>query len=238
MRVNHNQHGVNDRTVTRRVVVTLCMLALCIGIAPHSGNAQTTEIENATNIRAQPLALLAKFPDAGPAMARFVADQLTQQPGSIDAMLSIVNDTSPQQASAMGAGMVRAVRALSTKNPAMARAISEKVMRADNKYLTTTYASLGPRYRGNVPFVAPGDVPPRELAAGDIGFGLGAAWRIGPGVGDNLTGYGANQNPNDVTQTCLYNSNGYYDDHCRGMIVAIIKSDASSNGAVSTSPTI
>ena len=232
------------------VLLYTALLGVFIAMSPHDGIAQQaafapiitatpTPIENATNIRAQPLALLAKFPDAGPDMARFVAQQLTQQPGLVDAMLSIVKDTSPAQASAMGAGMVRAVRVLNAKQPASARVIAQKVMRSDNKYLTTTFASLGPRYAGNAVFVAPASLPPREaLASGDVGLGMGSAWRMGPAENEDLTPRSPERNSNDIAEGCSFNSNGYTENNCRGMIVAIMKSDAALNGAVSTSPTI
>ena len=238
-----------------RVVVCYTVLfSLCSVMLPKNGIAQQaesnpalpsfisakpTEIENATNIRAQPLALLAKFPDAGPAMARFVAQQLTQQPAMIDAMLSIVNDTSPAQASAMGAGMVRAARMIAARQPSASRAITEKVMRSDNKWLTTTYASLGPRYNGSGVFVAPAGLPPREALAGaDMGEGIGAAWRMGPAENVNYAAPESSGNTPNGGQKCFYDADGYLDSHCRGMIVAVMKSDASHNGAVSTSPTI
>lgn len=243
MDASHHQHTLQLATMRHRLRAALFFAAL-IALSPGDGIAQltgdATPIENVTNIRAQPLALLAKFPDAGPDMARFVAQQLTQQPGAVDAMLSIVKDTSPQQASAMGAGMVRAVRNLSAKQPAAARAISEKIMRTDNKWLTTTFVSLGPRYQGNEPFVAPAMLPPRELVTMDMGTGMGAAWRVGPAENQTLTNW--DPNSNDENKKCPYNSYYYMNGGCRaldgGMIVAIIKSDAPHNGAVSTSPTI
>ncbi len=200
--------------------------------------SKPTEIENATNIKAQPLALLAKFPEAGPEMARYVAQQLTQNPNSIDAMLSIISDTSPAQASAIGAGMVRAVRSLSAKQPAWARTTTEKVMRSDNKYLTTTYASLGPLYRPNVPFSAFTALPPHNVASGEVGFSMGAAWRVGPAENENFTERNNGQNNPGFYENCPVDSYGNRNLNCRGMIVAMMKSDASHNGAVSTSPTI
>ena len=233
----------------RRKIGLAVRCAALLVLLPLNGFAETLPpviatdtsipIVNATDIKTQPLALLAKYPEAGPAMARFVAQQLTQQPGAVDAMLSIIKDSSPQQASAIGAGMVRAARNLSAKHPASARAISEKVMRTDNQWLRTTYTSLGPRYSGNAVFAAPADLPPREaVATGEMGLGLGGAWRVGPVQNNNYPGANGDQNANEIIKTCLYDSTGYVDPHCRGMIVAIIKSDAGHNGAVSTSPTI
>ena len=243
MSVRHEPRRMIGPFTRKRAHMTLAhtaFAALMLTMLPlHSSAQQTQPIETATDIKAQPLALLAKYPEAGPAMARFVAQQLTQQPAAVDAMLSVLNDMSPEQASATGAGMVRAARALSAKHPASAKAITDKVMHSDNKWLKTTYSSLGPRYRGSANFTAYADLPPRQgLATGDMGSGLGASWRVGPAPDSNRTGIVGVQNGDDVAQTCLYDTNGYADPHCRGMIVAIIKSDAGHNGAVSTSPTI
>ena len=242
----HDERTEKRPAVTQSVCGVLLPAALftfLIALLPGSGIAQQAAIigakpiaiENVTNIKEQPLALLAKFPDAGPAMARYVAQQLTQQPAMVDALLSIVNDTSPEQASAMGAGMVRAVRALGPKQANSARVITEKVMRSDNRYLTTTFASLGPHYRANAAFVSPANLPPRAVAAtGNMGAGIGAAWRVGLAENKNMMDY----NLHGDQAGCLYYSYSNEITHCRGTIVAMMTSNADQNGAVSISPTI
>ena len=57
----------------------------------------TTPLEQATDFKAQPLAILSKFPEAGTAMARFVAQAVMRDPGALDAILSVMDIASPEQ---------------------------------------------------------------------------------------------------------------------------------------------
>ena len=189
--------------------------------------AKTPPIEKANDIGAQPLALLAKFPEAGTAMARFVAQVITRDPQIVDAVLSIVKDTSPQQASAIGAGLVRAVRGLSAKHPALSRAIVSKISQVENLWLKTTFFALGPTY-------SEAALPPRQplyriMYNVNMSVGTGLPMdrgRVGPAIDPDpnpLRGFIAGREPD------------LWDKH--GMLVAIMLSDAEQNGAVSTSPT-
>jgi hypothetical protein len=204
-----------------------------LGITP-AVIGSTTPLEKITDIRAQPLALLAKFPSAGNALASYVAKIIAKEPPLIDSILSIISDTSPEQASAIGAGLVRGVRAMSGKQAASARAISGKVMKSDNMWLKTTFHAIGPHYGTNTDAVMADLVEPEELKTAVVGDELpGSGSRLGPTKKKDLFG------ADDSLSRKKYGESKAFEVLNRdGMIVAIIASDASGNGAVSTSPTL
>lgn len=201
--------------------------------------APAVALEQATNIKAQPLSILSKFPLAGPAMARYVAQALTKEPAAVDAVLSIIPDTSPEQAAAIGAGMVRAIRALGSKQGDAVRSIMYKVMQSDNKWLKTTFAAIGP-YGGRAVSTgsSAGAADLKPLPTADNAGGGGAVGtrlaedesRVGPSVLTNLTGASIGVRP-DSFESHLNNNLTRY-----GMIVAIIKSDADDNDVLPISP--
>lgn len=188
-------------------------------------------LEQATDLNAQPLALLAKFPEAGVRMVSYVAQIIAKQPSLVDAVLSIVSDASPEQASAIGAGLVRGVRAMRSKAPQNALSLTEKIMNSNNRWLKTTFTALGPRYAPGS-FVAPAILPPLAPASASVGEPLAASHgRVGPNPNTppdplRLPGAQATKKQNE-------NLNKPYS----GTAVAILISDAPANGVVSTSPT-
>lgn len=208
----------------------------------------TVPLEQVTDIKSQPLALLAKYPEAGPAMANYVAKLVTQNPSVVNAILSVVRDASAEQASAIGAGVVRAVRAFAIDRAEIARMISDKVLMSENVWLKTTYSAIGPEFDPAF-FTVP---PPPDLkslnAQQHVDIGTKAPpdkGRVGPvpvshrtpfrsRVGVNNQGGGAGQ---EKRKSCSYLSENLGEAACNGTIVAIVASDAPSNGAVSTSPT-
>lgn len=187
----------------------------------------TVPLEKVTDLKSQPLALLAKFPDAGNAMARYVAQMLHHDPSLVDSILSVVRDTSPEQASAIGAGLVRGLRAFGAKQPNLSRAITEKVMKSDNLFLKTTFHAIGPRYSGSSAVAMADKLPPPPRSSLTVGEGLpDLKSRIGP---ENLSELVGEQVLELKDDSALVPEDG--------MIVALMLSDASRNGAVSTSPT-
>ncbi len=243
-------------SVTARIgLLTLSCVALLLAHVAYAADAKPVSdaapavvlkpavpLEQATDIKAQPLAVLSKFPDAGPALAHYVADALTRQPGLVDAMLSIIDTTSPAQASAIGAGMVRAARALEARHPGYAEQLSEKVARSDNIWFKTTYEAMGPHYRAYRAFMDADVLPPRTYGNFADGSGAGvmsASWRVGPAPSELVNGAGVPVGDNTATpsQTCNAPLEAIRGRNCYGMIVAVVSSDAASNGAVSTSPT-
>ncbi len=189
----------------------------------------TTPLEQATDVKAQPLLLLAKFPKAGPGLAHFVAETLAKQPSAVDAMLSILPDTSPEQASAIGAGVVRALRSLMRKEPELIKQITDKVERTENVAFKTTFYAIGPRGSGKVPSFS------RIEVSSIVGSNLGVGGTSAPSdkslIGDGKQDYDSAFNHNPLNK----NGDGL-DFFNHGMIVAIIASDAPTNGAVPTSP--
>jgi hypothetical protein len=191
----------------------------------------TMPIELTNDIKGQPLSILAKFPRAGPSLAGFVAKELAKQPNVIDAILSIIPDTSPEQASAIGAGIVRAVRSIAAKNPEFVSQISEKILRSENVALKTTFFALGPR---KITYASAG----ASLPVATQSFAGG-----GGSVGEVLPVDKARLGSPDAPYVYPYRldvvekiGNGL-DKERIGMIVALVSSDAENNGAVSTSPT-
>lgn len=193
----------------------------------------STPLELMHNLKTHPLALLAKFPEAGNAMARYVAETIRKDPSVLDAILSVVRDTSPEQASAIGAGLVRGIRAMGSAQPATSRSMAEKIAKSDNPWLKTTFGAIGPRtlHGGK----AMGDLPPTPPPAGG---GAGAA-EVGTALPEDRSRIGP-----EKQELLLYNAPSREDSEfilgllpTDGMVVATLLSDAGHNGAVSTSPT-
>lgn len=218
------------------LLTVLMMLVLSAHAHAQTGEIETpsimdsmTPLNQATNdIKSQPLALLAKFPEAGVAMARYVAETILRQPSVIEAILSIVPDATPEQSAAIGAGMARGLRALEARSPG-AQKLSNRIMMADNVHFRTTFGALGAGYVENAPFIMPPYLPYPELRYANVGDVLPEdRSRVGPaniGRPSYLFGKHAEKSGDSNMLTR------------RGMIVAIMASDKDKNGAVSTSPT-
>jgi hypothetical protein len=197
---------------------------------PGVSTISALPIEQQTNLKMFPLALLAKFPEAGNAMARFVAESLRKDPAIADAILSVVPDTSPAQASAIGAGFVRAMRGMVAKQPRLVASISQKIMRSDNLWFKTTYFAIGPRL-GNLkpPAMLTLIAPP---VPGKLEGGLTLSdkqGRIGPQTPSRVQQRAPLARGADLQENESVNN--------YGTVVAFLSSDSSTNGAVSTSPT-
>ena len=214
-------------------VVAVSIFALASGLT-YAQTSPDIPLEKVMDIKAQPLAVLAKFPEAGPAMARFIAKLLVGQPSVVDAILSIIPDTSPQQASAIGAGLIRAVRAMGRDQSATVRAIVDKVMHSDNLWLKTTFGAIGRSNGMSGTLVQYELIPPGPLGGASVGSALAEGYgRVGRR--EDVVSQGGN-NLRKV-QRCSSRVENSEMLECRGMIVALVLSDAANNGAVSTSPT-
>lgn len=238
--------GPRNPIAVHRVVfmlTALCMVAIALPTrAQELPSVATTPmlLEKTSDIKAQPLALLAKFPAAGPAMARYVAQALMHEPSAVDAVLSIIPDTSPEQAAAIGAGLIRAIRGLAGKQPNLITSITSKVMQSDNLWLKTTFLAIGPRGAGKPPPNSIGASDTLRYPTADNAGGAGGAigqllapeyGRVGPSRIDGVMGMPIGFiDKNPFLSGLNVNMTRY------GMIVALVSSDADSNGVVPISP--
>lgn len=237
MHLDSAHQSSNLRRARHRAFMWLTVAALVVFGPPSSHAVEmdlaptTMPIELTNDIKGQPLSILAKFPRAGPSLAGYVAKEIAKQPSIIDAILSIIPDTSPEQASAIGAGIVRAVRSIASKNPGLVSQISEKIMRSENVPLKTTFFALGPH---KITYASAG----ASLPVASHAF-VGGGGSVGETLPMDKARLGAPDTPYvypyrlDVVEKI---GNGL-DKERIGMIVALVASDADDNGAVSTSPT-
>lgn len=226
-----SQHLRIDKLALSVVALAVLVPPAMLMAAPTLESiAAPTPLEKSDDVKAQPLLLLAKFPKAGPALARYVAQALAKQPSIFDAILSILPDTSPEQASAIGAGVVRALRTLAEKQPALVKEIVSKIARSNNLAFKTTFFAIGPRNPTMAEHYAMILPPETGLLAEEIGEKLpGNQGRLGS---EPVSANGAG---NILRNQEVHISDAEYFAH--GTIVALISSNAASNGAVPTSPT-
>lgn len=199
-------------------------------------------LEKVTDIKSQPLALLAKFPQGGAPMAAYVAHIVANDPTAVDPILSVVKDASPQQAAAIGAGLARASRVIATTQPGLTQSISEKVGRMESASLKVTYQAIGTDhlstfYAESPPPLAGNPLPSESREAERISVAptpsrslVGAQVTLTPANGAGESEGAALLPPigPPIAETAVLHN---------GTIIAILASDASSSGATSTSPT-
>ena len=190
-----------------------------------------------TLLKNQPLSLLSKFPDEGSAMAQYISRAVIADPSVVDSILSVSEATSPAQAAAMGAGLARAARVISVKQPKIANAIAERVRRSAKMQVRVIFEALGPNYRIELAPILSDNIPPLPLTTKEVGDELPEDQsRIGPER--ETTFIAPRENATDgikrlnaaqelVIDYVVYNE----------VYKAIITSDAPHNNAVSTSPT-
>ena len=187
-----------------------------------------------TLLRSEPLSLLAKFPEEGPEMAQYVARAIVSDPSLVDPILSIAGDTSPEQASAIGAGIARGARIVGLKRPRTARVIADKVMMSENLRLKITFQAIGPSYIENLDSKTPDPILPAPLSSNEVGTSMpNYKSKIGPEKQEDLIIMPEEEvhenDPMRATSGRILFSNI--------LLTNIINSDASHSGAVSTSPT-
>ncbi|MFZ4125674.1 MAG: hypothetical protein ACOYJ2_06355 [Rickettsiales bacterium] len=211
------------------IACTASIGSLTVAYAQDFMTLETVPIEQVTDYRSQPLALLARFPEAGTAMARYVADLVSKQPSIVESIMNIITDATPDQAAAIGAGVARSLRALSETQPEVTASITKSSLSANNPWYKTTFRAIDAGYSQNAPVIIPDPIPPVPLSTGYVGLELpegegrvGPA-RIGQPIPQGFKPFGNKENSDMLVR--------------RGMIVAIMASDKEKNGAVSTSPT-
>lgn len=217
--------GVERTSRLRMISAALLVLAFGATVTRAADpSAVAPPLEQATDVKAQPLLLLAKFPNAGPGLAGYVAQALAKRPGIFDAILSILPDTSREQASAIGAGVVRALRSLAAKEPALVKEMVAKIERSSNIAFKTTFFAIGPHDIAPRPRYALITPPPYSLEG--VGFGdelLPNRGRLG----------GESQSETSAQAPAARGDQDYF---AHGTIVALISSNAAKNGTVPTSP--
>ena len=239
----------NKRHLTVALWALLCASVVAC-FAPSPVRAQTTKTDaNApiptsvmAEIRSQPLSLLAKFPEGGPAMAQFVARAVSQDPSLATPMLSVAKDSSPRQAAAMGAGLVRSARALAATKPEASRAIANQVMKSDNLRVKVIFQAMGPSISAYDALTISATIPPKPPNTNPVGSALPQD------IGNNFfLNDPPSINPQDIAQRVVEVRTNNTDNYPAGTsnnealftptMLGVIVSDAVSNGAVSTSPT-
>lgn len=202
--------------------------------SPAQKLIETKPLDQSADFKAQPLAILSKFPKAGPALASFVADLVSKQPQVMEAIISVIEVATPEQASAIGAGMVRAARTLLKSNPQIVRLMEHKISNSENLWLKTTFRALGYSYISNQ-YVSPPLIKPTELSKNPIGTTI----KHEKSELSDVESYRKNslRVPADNAERGIAGNDFKSIFSGYGTIVAIIVSNASNNGAASTSPT-
>lgn len=137
--------------------------------------------EQIEQVRNSPKALLDKFPNGGPGLASQVARLVVADPTLVEPILSTTPDMTPPQASAVGAGMARAARTLSARQPAVSKAIKQKVEEAGSRRMQTTFRAIGPDNKALEAARVPDLQPLLPLYSQDVGqeLPLGIS-KVGP----------------------------------------------------------
>jgi hypothetical protein len=248
MPINHSLlNGLLKNTVGRPqgnglrrldfLLIILGMTLVSAGLARANVEASIpapATLDQATDIKAQPLAMLYKFPAAGPALAKFVAENIVRDPSAIDAILSVGKDASPQQASAIGAGLVRGVRVIAVRQPKLANAIAAKVAGSDNLWMKTTFVALGANYSTAGASLIASQLPLLSGGGGSVD-GIGSVLSPEKARVRKYDEFAANPVRGTLNNSSISDAERMEKE--RGTIIAILASDAILNGATSTSPT-
>ena len=247
----HEAQKYRRRHAVQLVAALLCLLMLSLRFgslayaavsANSAPNVPSISPAELTTLRTQPLSLLAQFPDGGAPMARYVALAVVSDPRVVPPMLSIAGDTSPQQAAAMGAGLVRAARALEAKQPKTSAAIANQVNKSTNPQLKTIFQALGPKPPPNDQFAFTMPEPlvnsPLTLAPADNGVLPPSSSTESSRIESSVVRKDGEAETIDHKESNLLNPNSDEDAGLRYTAIATaIVNDARRNGAVSTSPT-
>jgi len=117
-----------------------------------------------------PDSLLEQFVTGGLPMSTRVRSLAGSSPDTLDPILALVPKANIQQIAAIGAGLARAARALTTINPEYAALIQEKIVKLNDDGLSVAFVT------------ATGEVQTAALGAGGGGAGAGGG---ASGIGGN-----------------------------------------------------
>jgi hypothetical protein len=119
--------------------------------------------EKATNFLEAPAALLANFADGGGALSSAIRDLVTIRPETLEGISSLAEAATPEQNSAIGAGLGTAAAICVVSQPATAIDIQAAALKSGSNDLLTSFTSI----TGDIPTnVTPGSDPTGESTAG------------------------------------------------------------------------
>jgi hypothetical protein len=150
------------------LAVPIVAFSLAVGGTPAMAEALTPAAVQ--QFLTNPSALLAQFPNGGQPLSAQIRDLLASNPATLDAILALLKNASPDQASAIGVGLGQAAELLVHSDPDLATKIQTAVVQSANGPAMVAFsATVG------------GDI---QLAAAGPGTG-------GGGGGESPTGQNA-----------------------------------------------
>jgi hypothetical protein len=119
--------------------------------------------EKATNFLEAPAALLANYADGGGALSSAIRDLVSTRPETLEGIQSLSEAATPDQNSAIGAGLGTAAAICVVSQPATAMDIQAAALKSGSNELLTSFTSI----TGDIPTnVTPGSDPTGESTAG------------------------------------------------------------------------
>lgn len=136
--------------------------ATAYGGACAPASSQMTA-EKATDFLDAPAAFLASYADGGGALSSAIRDLVTIRPETLEGIQSLSEAATPEQNSAIGAGLGTAAAICVVSQPATAIDIQAAALKSGSNDLLTSFASI----TGDIPTnVTPGSDPTGESTAG------------------------------------------------------------------------
>jgi len=126
---------------------------------------------------ANPSGLLTQFPNGGPDLAKMVRDLAASNPQTLSALIGLLRGATPEQASAIGAGLGQAAELAVNTDPDYATEIQTAVVTASNDSAMVAFSA-----------VVGGDVKLAAAGVGGGGGGGGEEQTSQNGVGGGISG--------------------------------------------------
>ncbi|MDG1286939.1 MAG: hypothetical protein P8P30_05165 [Rickettsiales bacterium] len=183
-------------------------------------------------LKSNPSSLLEAFPKGGPKMAKYVARAASTDSSLVESILKASQQATFDQASAIGAGLARAVRGSLTK---LIKSISEQVAQLGSLSTQISYNAVGPIQS------AGSQVIPEPVRIG-LADASGGSFNLSPHTGGGLAGskglpHQIGSKSSSLTQYAQNTQrfSDMFSDPWK--TVSIVALEADDNGATSTSPT-
>ena len=125
---------------------------------------------------ANPAALLAQFPNGGPALSTQIRDLAASDPAALNAIVGLLANATPDQASAIGVGLGQAAELAVNSDPAFATQIQTAIVNSNNNSALVAFSA-----------VVGGDI---KLAAAGPGGGGGGGGELPTGSNSPTGGIG------------------------------------------------